>query len=721
MYNTWACVKTAFIIKYERNDNVAQNPYNNYIKRQAQLNVGTNNTIAPKPTDTTANFKKRIVGNLGAISTPAPTTAIAPTNTVKPQNTSSQTVNQYTAPEQSTPKANIRSVEAPQVANDINTPVQVSETPTQALNTPEANPNMVNETVAPLQVDNAPEMYANTRLARTVTPEVATETPQTISETPISEKTAEQIAYETYQQQKEQAQKDWELKQQQIAQQQEQAMNSYNQSVKDTDAKYQESVDKLNLNRYNQQEDMNVSATRRGLSYSAQALAIENVANINHNKNLAEASKQRNEMLKELNIKLGELKAQISLSGQNALNEFNKSIMDLTTNYNNTIMNWKKDKELTESERAWEAEQDAKNKAWQVEQDEKNKAWQSEQTRLEREWKEQQEKLEREWEAQQTLAQREWQAQQDQAQRDWQSSENALDRAKYSRSSTGYSGYGGYSGYSRYNGYNGYDYDNGYSTSSLQLADDTDSSVYLKTFKQMSTDVYNALASSNNLNTVEDNASIYMAQIDDEITYAQQNGASSELIAEMIATRDTALKHLYNNAYAKSTNTAYKTNANTVTTYLSPLSEDYINKNKNTRISNQQAYIANTTLDKDAKKKAEAIRDVMAVYENNRKYTKYGVSSDISKKMRDGSYSSNNTSKTKTTSSNNSKAKEQAKKITKQVSKASTGSGIKETEYSKKVRKNVAKTAKNTATTTKKAVETTKKAVKKLLSWKIKK
>ena len=45
---------------------MAQNPYNNYIKRKAQTNVGVNPIVAPKPNNNpSVGFKKRVVGNLG--------------------------------------------------------------------------------------------------------------------------------------------------------------------------------------------------------------------------------------------------------------------------------------------------------------------------------------------------------------------------------------------------------------------------------------------------------------------------------------------------------------------------------------------------------------------------------------------------------------------------------------------------------------------------------
>ena len=305
---------------------MAQNPYNNYIKRKAQANVGVNPTVAPKPNNNpSVGFKKRVVGNLGG------NTLTPVTQTQKSQNTSSQTTNQYTTP----PEANISPSNNVQPANNINTQPTSAKAVVDAPIAPQANnvttePVATTETVAPMQVDNAPATYATRSIDElNQINEIANE----VIENPVMSrmarstgKTPQQYAQELFEQQKAQLQKDWELKQQELKLQQEQAQKSWQTSVDDTDKKYNETVDKLNLNRYEQMQDLSVSATNRGLQYSPQQLGLENAANKNHKKNLAEASKQRNEMLTQLNTKLMELQAQLTLGSQNAVNEYNKAL-----------------------------------------------------------------------------------------------------------------------------------------------------------------------------------------------------------------------------------------------------------------------------------------------------------------------------------------------------------------------------------------------------------
>ena len=108
------------------------------------------------------------------------------------------------------------------------------------------------------------------------------------------------MAQELIEMQKQQLQKDWELKKQELELQKNQAQQSHQQSVQQAEKAYGETVDKLNENRYQQMQDLAVSGQNRGIQYSPQQLGLENVANINHNKNLAEASNQRNELLNNL-------------------------------------------------------------------------------------------------------------------------------------------------------------------------------------------------------------------------------------------------------------------------------------------------------------------------------------------------------------------------------------------------------------------------------------
>ena len=432
---------------------MAQNPYNNYIKRKAQTNIGVNPTIAPKPNNNpSVGFKKRVVGNLGG------NTLTPVAQTQKPQNTSSQTTNQYTTP----PEANTSPSNNVQPANNINTQPTNAKAVVDAPVAPQANtvttePVATTETVAPMQVDNAPAMYATRSIdelnqINAIADEII-ENPMMSRMARSTGKTPQQYAQELFEQQKAQLQKDWELKQQELKLQQEQAQKSWQTSVDDTDKKYNETVDKLNLNRYEQMQDLSVSATNRGLQYSPQQLGLENVANINHNKNLAEASKQRNEMLTQLNTKLMELQAQLTLGSQNAVNEYNKALGQLSADYNSKLMDWSYDKQMTAEERAWQEAQAQKDREWQEKMDKANK--------------------------------------------EWQSAENALDR-KNGRSGGSYGGYGyssswkGNSGWKNYKGSGWSNYGNYGDGLSLNFDDINQASVYFDEFKKNSTDVYNS-------------------------------------------------------------------------------------------------------------------------------------------------------------------------------------------------------------------------------------
>lgn len=684
---------------------MAQNPYNNYIKRKAQTNVGVNPTIAPKPNNNpSVGFKKRVVGNLGG------NTLTPVSQTQKSQNTSSQTTNQYTTP----PEANISPSNNVQPANNINTQPTKAKAVVDAPVAPQTD-TVTTETVVPMQVDNAPATYATRSIEElnqinAIADEII-ENPMMSKMARSTGKTPQQYAKELFEQQKAQLQKDWELKQQELKLQQEQAQKSWQTSIDDTDKKYNETVDKLNLNRYEQMQDLSVSATNRGLQYSPQQLGLENVANINHNKNLAEASKQRNEMLTQLNTKLMELQAQLTLGSQNAVNEYNKALGQLSADYNSKLMDWSYDKQMTAEERAWQEAQAQKDREWQEKMDKANK--------------------------------------------EWQSAENALDR-KNGRSGGSYGGYGyssswkGNSGWKNYKGSGWSNYGNYGDGLSLDLTNEDEASVYRDVFRKESSDAYNYMKLGR-MDSLNDRAGAYTDLMDNQIRTAKAYGATDELMEDLINTRNTALKHLYNNSYAQSTNgdvdMGSKGDANrgrAKAKATSPLSADYIARVKANKKLNSYEFGAKYAYDKKDRdnysKKAKEEKNSYKYKNDNKALNlvqetnkRLGITSnDLNRNAEHRKNLKVNSSKTVNTvkKKNNSKivkaltkkddvkpvkrTKAQTKKVTKQVSKASTGSGIKETAYSKNVRKNIKKT-------TSKAVSKTKKAVKKFLSWKIKK
>ena len=663
---------------------MAQNPYNNYIKRKAQTNVGVNPIVAPKPNNNpSVGFKKRVVGNLGG------NTLTPVTQTQKSQNTSSQTTNQYTTP----PEANISPSNNVQPTNNINTQPTNAKAVVDAPVAPQAN-TVTTETVAPMQVDNAPAMYATRSIdelnqINAIADEII-ENPMMSRMARSTGKTPQQYAQELFEQQKTQLQKDWELKQQELKLQQEQAQKSWQTSVDDTDKKYNETVDKLNLNRYEQMQDLSVSATNRGLQYSPQQLGLENVANINHNKNLAEASKQRNEMLTQLNTKLMELQAQLTLGSQNAVNEYNKALGQLSADYNSKLMDWSYDKEMTAEERAWQEAQAQKDREWQEKMDKANK--------------------------------------------EWQSAENALDRAK-GRSGGSYGG-GGYSsswkgnsGWKNYKGSGWSNYGNYGDGLSLNFDDINQASVYFDEFKKNSTDVYNSpYLRTGGLTDVNERAKVYSELIDPEIKYAEKNGASKEYINKMIDTRDTAIKHMYERAVQRDKNGLIKLNNDTVVQSKAPLRDSYIARVKANEELDRAKFYEKMAYNDDRRKPYTEKKNDPLVQKKNKinnkavdmveKIKKQGATKTVNtmkknetknqttKKVVENVAKAKSNIKTSTTNSKNN-SKTSVKKAVSNTKKSTTNS-------KNNVKKSVSNANKNTKKSTNNALNNLKKNISKL-------
>ena len=630
---------------------MAQNPYNNYIKRKAQTNVGVNPIVAPKPNNNpSVGFKKRVVGNLGG------NTLTPVTQTQKSQNTSSQTTNQYTTP----PEANTSPSNNVQPVNNINTQPAKAKAVVDAPVAPQAN-TVTTETVAPMQVDNAPAMYATRSIDElNQINEIANE----VIENPMMSrmarstgKTPQQYAQELFEQQKAQLQKDWELKQQELKLQQEQAQKSWQTSVDDTDKKYNETVDKLNLNRYEQMQDLSVSATNRGLQYSPQQLGLENVANINHNKNLAEASKQRNEMLTQLNTKLMELQAQLTLGSQNAVNEYNKALGQLSADYNSKLMDWSYDKQMTDEERAWQEAQAQKDREWQEKMDKANK--------------------------------------------EWQSAENALDRAK-GRSGGSYGG-GGYSsswkgnsgwknGWKNYKGSGWSNYGNYGDGLSLNFDDINQASVYFDEFKKNSTDVYNSpYLRAGGLTDVNERAKVYSELIDPEIKYAEKNGASKEYVNKMIDTRDTAIKHMYERAVQRDKNGLIKLNNDTVVQSKAPLRDSYIARVKANEELDRAKFYESMAYNDDRRKPYTEKKNDPLVQKKNKVNNK---AVDMVEKIK-----KQGTTKTVNTMKKNETKNQTTSKVAKNVAKAKSN-----------IKTSTTNSKNNSKTSVKKAVSNAKKS-----------
>ena len=496
-----------------------QNQYNNYLKRQKQqpinnfkekvknsLNGKTiNNTTMPNTAQTNIQNKVRAMtpnngtstigsGNVSGVTTPVQT----------PSNTNTNVT---------TPNASQTPLNASEGTPVITTPVETNQ-----INNIEGGEGAGLMSLSEINNSISPAM------ARSVENPNARSTSNSYKDL-LEQNRNDQLA---------QADKDWAIQEDAFNKQIENLQSQYKQSVTDANNAYKESVDTLNQQRYNQMEELNVSGTNRGIQYSPQQLGLENVANINHNKNLAETSKTRNELLNKLQIELQNSLTQLNTTIANSRNEYNKNKLDINSNYYNTLVAWGREDEQTQNNRDWEQKLLEEKRKWEEEQAQKDKEFQQMMQEL-------QNKFDKE---------------QQNSQNNWQSGENALDRehdkamAKKGRSGGGYSGYSsrGYSGYSRsYNPYssgyyNGYDsYDGG----SVDLNDDIEARAYQSVFNDVSDDSYSAYTSLKSPYNASSRAIGYASEVDDMIEYAKNNGASSDTLRNLYNTRDKAMKQLF--------------------------------------------------------------------------------------------------------------------------------------------------------------------------------
>ena len=446
----------------------------------------------------------------------------------------------------------------------------------------------------------------------------------------LNQSTPYKYAEQILQSQKEQANKGWELQQQMFQQQQEALNKQYEQSKLEAENAYKQAVDTLNEQKYNQMEELNISGTNRGIQYSPQQLGLENVANINHNKNLVETSNKRNELLNKLQIEMNNSLAQLNMSHLQNYNDYQNKLNSYQVDYYEKLMNWNREDNKTEDERAWEQKLLEEKRKWEEAQAQKDKEFQQM-------MQEMQNKFDKE--------------QQDN-QNNWQSGENALDRnhdkemASKSRSGGGYSGYsrGGYSGYSRsYNPYsrgyyNGWDSYDGGEVSAQALEDEITQQAIDNKFKQLSTDVYNAVDTGGVYDLME-RAGIYSDSV--APMYDTYYGLNKTVDERLNNTRETALKHLVNKSVARSTNGAYNI-GDTVYQHKSPLRKDYIDKVKKTqeRTKNEvyQKFSKNpkTKFDSKVRANVESIHEKVMGNKNNKTSNKKSNSSksnDVNKKL----------------------------------------------------------------------------------------
>ena len=449
----------------------------------------------------------------------------------------------------------------------------------------------------------------------------------------VNQSTPYKLAEQILQSQKEQADKDWQLQEQMFQQQQEALNKQYEQSKLEAENAYKQAVDTLNEQKYNQMEELNISGTNRGIQYSPQQLGLENVANINHNKNLVETSNKRNELLNKLQIEMNNSLAQLNMSHLQNYNDYQNKLNSYQVDYYEKLMNWNREDNKTEDERAWEQKLLEEKRKWEEAQAQKDKEFQQM-------MQEMQNKFDKE---------------QQNSQNSWQSGENALDRehdknmASKSRSGGGYSGYsrGGYSRYSRsYNPYsrgyyNGWDSYDGGEVSSKTLDDEITQQAVDNKFKQLSTDVYNAVDTGGVYDLME-RASIYNDFVSP--MYDTYYGLNKTVDERLNNTRETALKHLVNKSVARSTNGAYNI-GDTVYQHKSPLRKEYIDKVKKTqeRTKNEvyQKFSKNPKTKFDSKNRAnvESIHEKVmdknhkSKYASTEKKNKTSKQQEINKKF----------------------------------------------------------------------------------------
>lgn len=643
-----------------------QNQYNNYLKRQKQqpinnfkekvknsLNGKTiNNTTMPNTAQTNIQNKVKAMtpnsgtstigsGNASGVTTPVQT----------PSNTNTNVT---------TPNASQTPLNASEGTSAITTPTETNQ-----INNIEGGEGAGLMSLSEINNSISPAM------ARTVTNPNARSSNTNYKDL-LEQSKNEQLA---------QQDKNWQIQEDAFNQQMDTLKGQYEQSKTDANNAYNESVDKLNENRYNQMEDLNVSGSNRGIQYSPQQLGLENVANINHNKNLAETSKQRNELLNKLQIEMNNSLAQLNMSIVNARNEYNKNKLDINSNYYNTLIGWGREDEQTQNNRDWEQKLLEEKRKWEEEQAQKDKEFQQM-------MQEMQNKFDKE---------------QQNSQNNWQSGENALDRehdkamAKKGRSGGGYSGYSrsGYSGYSRsYNPYSsGYygGYQN-YDGGSVDLSDDINARAYIATANEYSDDDFDAYNSLMSPYNADSRASAYRSTIDAMIDTAKQNGADDDTMRSLYNTRDRAVKQMFEN------HSGYKNYGG-----------DAI-KRGDDKVKFYKKHVTNS-LDRTIANQAERVMNGMR---NTKKEDKKEVSKSNKK--------SNNTKRNKTVekvkksvsnSAKNLKKNTNTKKASKKTQKAIANSKKNVNKSLNNAKKNVKKSTKNAKKNVKKSVANSKKNVKK--------
>lgn len=516
-----------------------------------------------------------------------------------------------------------------------------------------------------------------------------------------SQSTPYKLAEQILQSQKEQANKGWELQQQMFQQQQEALNKQYEQSKLEAENAYKQAVDTLNEQKYNQMEELNISGTNRGIQYSPQQLGLENVANINHNKNLVETSNKRNELLNKLQIEMNNSLAQLNISHLQNYNDYQNKLNGYQTDYFEKLMNWNREDNKTQDVRDWEQKLLEEKRAWEEAQAQKDK-----------EFQQMMQELQNKFDKEQQDSQNSWQSGENALDRNHQSNESALDRehdktlANMSKSRSGgvYSGYSsrGYSGYSRsYNPYSrGYygGYQN-YDGGSVDLSDDINARAYIATVNEYSDDAFDAYNSLMSPYNAESRASAYRDEIDEMINFAKANGTDDDTMRSLYNTRDRAVKQMFEN------HSGYKNYGG-----------DAI-KRGDDKVKFYKKHVTNS-LDR---MKANQAESVMKRMRNTKKEDK----KEISKSSNKSNNKSNNTKQNKvvekvkksvSNSAKNLKKNTNTKEASKKTQKAIANSNKNVNKSLNNAKKNIKKSTENAKKNVKKSIANSKKNVKKSTS-----
>lgn len=424
------------------------------------------------------------------------------------------------------------------------TPGQVNPNSISGVNTPNnANPNMGNAITPPVSPPKAPPIPGNVNTLGN-NPDMLKNAPTPFSAGAMGSN-ARGVITDKYKptldemknQNIEQAKKEYDSAYEQLRNEYENSKKEFEFGKNEVNKGFTTSKENLDDNLYNQHQQLNINATNRGISYSPQALGLEQVNNVNYNKNVTKIMEQKNDLLSEIDMKIANLSGTMASSLGNLQTSHLGNLNSVNQQYMNQLMELM----MKDDDRDWSKEQTTSDRNWQQTQTEQDKAWQ-------KEWAQYQQELNK------------------------QMSEFDHNLNKKSKGgSGGYSG-GGYRGsYSPSGGYNknyssgysksyGSDWSNGGKGSSYKGYDGSEEMAMagLGELKNASNDIYNSFVKEGGINF--ENIDDLSVQYDDAMSDYMNSlkGMPQEYIDEANATARTTKQKLLDRAYSNSTNTPFK-------------------------------------------------------------------------------------------------------------------------------------------------------------------